>query len=45
MAFIAFQLFGVSPILSTVHVRNGSGREPNGIGGQLLIRFGSLVAS
>ena len=45
MAFIAFQLFGVSPTLSTVHVRNGSGREPDGTGGQLLIWFGSLVTS
>ena len=30
---------------STVHVKNGSGKEADGIGGQLLIWFGSLVAS
>ena len=45
MAFIAFQLFGVSPTLSTLHVKNGSGRELDGISGQLLIWFGSLIAS
>ena len=45
MAFIAFQLFGVSPTLTTLHVKNGSGRELDGISGQLLIWFGSLIAS
>ena len=45
MVFIAFKPFGASPPSSTIHVRIGSGREANGIGGQLLIWFGSLVAS
>ena len=43
--FIAFQPFGVSPASGTVHIRVGSGREADGTSDQLLIWFGSLVAS
>ena len=43
--FIAHELLGVSLASGTIHIRVGNGREADGIGGQFLIWFGSLVVS
>ena len=45
MVFIAFKPFGASPPSSTIHIRVGNDREADGTTSQLLIWFGSLVAS
>ena len=42
---LLINFLGVSLAFGTIHIKIGSGREVDGIGGELLICFGSLVTS